>query len=226
MNPPTVRASHLTIVADDWGYSRRYDEGILVAARAGAIDAVSAMVLRPSLDPQPLLESGVEIGLHFELSEPAGQDLLEAPRRQANAFEAAFGRPPAHIDGHHHQHATPAICAAIEALALELDVSVRAVGEGHRRRLRRRGIATADRLVGRMGEGEATMPPLIAAALEQGSLPSGTTEWVVHPGYADPGAGSSYDRGREQDLALLLELAGERALTAGRATHRAALVAG
>jgi hypothetical protein len=42
------------------------------------------------------------------------------------------------------------------------------------------------------------------AWLEGRHLP-GLTEWMVHPGHS--GGGSSYDRGREEDLKLLLELA-------------------
>ena len=220
------RAGHLIIAADDWGYSDRYNAGILEAARAAAIDAVSAMVLRRACDPDPLIESGVEIGLHVEVPGAAGQtELLEAPWRQADAFERAFGRQPAYLDGHHHCHARPPLATAVEDLALELKVPVRATGEDHRLHLRDRGIAVADRLVGRIDEHEPILPPLIAAALQEGALPPGTTEWVVHPGHVDPTAGSNYDRGREQDLALLIELLGEETLTGGRATHRAALAA-
>ena len=37
---------HLIISADDYGYSPAYDEGILEAAEAEAIDAVSVLVRR------------------------------------------------------------------------------------------------------------------------------------------------------------------------------------
>src|SRR4051794_88448 len=36
----------LIITADDYGYSPRYDEGIVEAAGAGAVDSVSVMVTR------------------------------------------------------------------------------------------------------------------------------------------------------------------------------------
>ena len=38
------------------------------------------------------------------------------------------------------------------------------------------------------------------------SCPSGVTEWMVHPGHPDSGSGSGYDRGRGEDLELLLSI--------------------
>lgn len=218
------RPGQLIITADDWGYSARYNAGIVGAARAGALDAVSVMVDRPALDPAPLIECGVEVGLHVEQPHRARRrELYDAPRRQAEAFEKAFGAPPAYIDGHHHCHAALPLATPVEDLALELGIPVRAIGEDHRFRLRERGIASADRLVGRAHEDEPALPPLLSEALEEQRLPWGTTEWFVHPGHSDPGSGSGYDAGREEDLALLLRLAGEETLASARATHRTAL---
>jgi predicted glycoside hydrolase/deacetylase ChbG (UPF0249 family) len=218
----------LIITADDWGYSRRYNDGILEATRSGAVDAVSALVLRPECDPQPLLECGVEVGLHLELQLPAAggyQELMAAPRLQAESFQRLFGRPPAYIDGHHHCHASLPSATAVEDLALELGVAVRPVGEDHRFRLTERGIASPDRAIGRMDERDPVMPKVLAEALLSGALPWGTTEWVIHPGHSDPETGSSYDRGREEDLALLLRLAEEESLNSARGTHAAVLAA-
>lgn len=223
MTEHSERPGQLIVTADDWGYCRRYNAGIEEAARAAAIDAVSAMVLRPDCDPA-IAESGVEVGLHLEPPESGSRrELDDAPRRQAASFGHIFGRPPAYIDGHHHCHAAMPMATAVEDLAMELSVPVRSVGEDHRLRLLERGIATADRTVGRMHEDEPALPRLLAEALAENALPTGTTEWVVHPGYRDSGTGSSYDRGREEDLALVLKLTAENILAEGRATHRDAL---
>jgi len=40
----------------------------------------------------------------------------------------------------------------------------------------------------------------------------GAVEWMTHPGYADAGSGSAYDYAREEDLELLLSLAGDPVL--------------
>jgi predicted glycoside hydrolase/deacetylase ChbG (UPF0249 family) len=190
--------SRLLISADDYGYAPTYDAGIVEAAAAGAVDAVGAMVLREP-DPGPLLETGVRIGLHLE---PLGAAALD---EQWARFHRLFGRPPAHIDGHKHCHAEPGGTAlAVARLARRHRVAVRSVGPRHRRLLRCQGIETCDRLVGRLAESEPALPAEIAAWLD-GDRPDGLTEWMVHPGRA--GGGSSYDRGREEDLELLLGLA-------------------
>ncbi len=210
MDPP-----RLLITADDYGYSRRVNDGILVAARAGAIDAVSAMVGRPECEPGPLLAAGVRIGLHLE---PPGKD--EPPEgavaRQAEVFEHLFGRPPGHLDGHHHCHASAPLAEPAERLAVRQAMPLRAISAEHRERLRRQGIECPDRIVGRMSEEDPVRPAIVPALFSGGELPQGLTEWVVHPGFADPGTGSAYDAGREEDLTVLLELASAPALLAAR----------
>ena len=212
------QTGQLIITADDWGYSPRYDAGIEEAARAGAVDAVSVLALRPASDPQPLLDCGVEIGLHLELPERRGRrEVLDAPRRQVEAFGRLFGAPPDYIDGHHHCHASGPALEAVSALAARLDVRVRSVGDEDRRELRRRGIRTPDRLIGRLRDDQPPLP-LELQEVRSGTAPppSGLTEWMVHPGLADAAAGSAFDAARAEDLALLLELADDPRLQALR----------
>jgi predicted glycoside hydrolase/deacetylase ChbG (UPF0249 family) len=224
----------LIVNADDYGYGRSYDRGILEAARARALDAVSAMVLREGCDPEPLLETGVEVGLHLELPgwrgelpHPAGpgdrEAAITALRDQLRRFGELFGRPPAHLDGHHHCHAAPGLAAAVGRVAREHRLPVRSVNPRHRRLLRCQGVPTPDRLIGRLDEDEPALPEEIGTvARGEGDLPPGVTEWMVHPGRPDPAFGSAYDRGRAEELDLLLRLALAPALAAVRATHLAA----
>jgi predicted glycoside hydrolase/deacetylase ChbG (UPF0249 family) len=199
----TSGVSSLIVVADDYGYAPGYDDGILEAAWAEALDAVSVMVLRDP-DPVPLLGSGVEVGLHLE-------PLPEKPLGdQLRRFEELFGRPPAHLDGHHHCHAAggrPALRVA--RAGRRVGARVRSISSRHRLLLRCLGVRTQDRLVGRLSERGPALPEELAGALGGEALPKGLTEWMVHPGHRDPGSGSSYDAGREEDLALLIELARE-----------------
>jgi predicted glycoside hydrolase/deacetylase ChbG (UPF0249 family) len=203
----------LIITADDYGYAPGYDEGIAEAARAGAIDAVSAMVTRYPPDPASLAESGVAIGLHLDLEHGPLDD-------QLSAFERLFGRPPTHLDGHHHCHRTGPAAIAVANLARELNLPVRSVDARHRRLLRCKGVATPDRLVGRSAEAEPALPDEVAEML-QGAGPNVITEWMTHPGHPDRSAGSTYDAGREEDLRLLLELSGNPLLRTVRTTHAA-----
>ena len=196
---PRASGPRLLIVADDYGLAPAYDAGIVAAARAGAIDAAGAMVLRRP-NPGPLLETVVEVGLHLELDRGS----LE---HQLDLFERDFGRPPAYIDGHHHGHAEQGPAAlAVARLGARLQLPVRSVSSRHRRLLRCLGVPTADRLVGRLDQDEPALPAVLRDWLGGGGAPAGATEWMVHPGDPDPGSGSAYDRGRGEDLALLLEL--------------------
>jgi predicted glycoside hydrolase/deacetylase ChbG (UPF0249 family) len=193
----------LLIAADDYGYAPRYDEGILEAAAAGAIDLAGAMVLRDP-DPQPLLETGVEIGLHLELDIAAGPaEARAALGEQLRLFAGLFGQPPAYLDGHKHCHAAPATSSVVATAGLP----VRSIDPAHRRMLRNRGVATPDLLVGRLSESEPALPAKIASLLGGAEEP-GVIEWMTHPGRQ--GGPSSFDAGREDDLELLLGFGGRR----------------
>ncbi len=212
---------HLIITADDYGYSPAYDAGILKAARAGAVDAVSVMVRRGPLDVPSLLATGVEVGLHLELKPGSARAAAEL---QLDAFEAAFARRPAFLDGHHHAHAAPGIAMTVGQLAAERGLVTRSVDEGHRRLLRRLGVPTPDLLVGRLGESEPAMPPeLEAMMIGEWGPAARVVEWMAHPGHTDRASGSTFDAGREQDLRLLLDLLDSGPLRGLRGTHCAAL---
>lgn len=79
-------------------------------------------------------------------------EISEELERQAEAFIAHYGGPPAHIDGHHHVHQLPGIRDLVIALAARLTqkyrrpVWVRCCHESPSR-IWRRGIAPAKALV-------------------------------------------------------------------------------
>ncbi len=219
----------LIITADDYGYHPAYDEGILEAARAGAIDSVSAFSTRPGLEPEPLLESGVEVGLHLDLGEPgdasrAGDgerdDARAEVERQLEAFEAAFGKQPAYLDGHHHCHAREGLGVVVANIAAARELPVRSVNPRQRRILKCRGIPTSGLTVGRSEESRPAMPAELQMGV--GSLPA-VVEWFVHPGHTAGDGFSRYDAGREQDLRLLLRFRPPRGVR--RRTHAAAFAA-
>ena len=88
----------LVITADDYGYWPSYNDGILAAIEMGMLDCVSAMVDREYCDPRPLLESGVEIGLHIEFEARwgprSGAPARTALQVQLDRFVDLFGRWP------------------------------------------------------------------------------------------------------------------------------------
>jgi predicted glycoside hydrolase/deacetylase ChbG (UPF0249 family) len=214
-NGGSVSAVRLIVTADDYGYARGFNRGILEVAEAGAIDAVGAMVEREWCEPDPLLETGVEVGRHLELPGDGSEALLA----QVERFEQLFHRSPAYLDGHKHSHACPPeVAAAVARLAAGRRIPVRSVNERHRRLLRDAGVRTPDRLVGRLDPSRPALPPLLA---EGRALPAGVTEWMVHPGRVDPSSGSAYNEAREEDLELVLSL--RDALGPLRGTHAVAL---
>jgi len=199
-----VPSRYLVITADDYGYWPSYNDGILTAVEAGAIDSVSAMVQREYCDPKPLLESGIEIRLHIEFEGRWGARSA-APARtslrvQLDRFVDLFGRWPAYLDGHHHCHARPELATPVMQAAQQIGVPVRWVSRDHRQWLSERGIATPDAVVGRLDGSEPAEPP------ELRDLAPGITEWFTHPGYPDPESGSEYDEERREDLDAVLKL--------------------
>jgi predicted glycoside hydrolase/deacetylase ChbG (UPF0249 family) len=191
----------LVITADDYGYWPSYNQGILEAIEMGALDCVSAMVDREYCDPAPLLESGVEIGLHIEFEgrwgSRSGAPARTSLRVQLDRFVDLFGRWPSFLNGHKHCHARPELATPVFQTAQQIGAPVRSVNPDHRQWLRERGIDTPDMLIGRTRSNEPDEPR------ELRDLGLGVTEWVTHPGHPDSASGSSYDVARQEDLRLL-----------------------
>jgi predicted glycoside hydrolase/deacetylase ChbG (UPF0249 family) len=191
----------LVITADDYGYWPSYNKGILEAVEMGALDCVSAMVDREYCDAAPLLETGVEIGLHIEFEgrwgPRSGAPARTSLRVQLDRFVDLFGRWPSFLNGHKHCHARPELATPVFQMAQQIGMPVRSVNPDHRQWLRERGIDTPDMLIGRTRSNEPDEPPELRA------LGRGVTEWVTHPGHPDSDSGSSYDVARQEDLATL-----------------------
>ena len=171
----------------------------------GALDCVSAMVDREYCEPEPLLETGVEIGLHIEFEgrwgPRSGAPARTSLRVQLDRFVDLFGRWPSFLNGHKHCHARPELATPVFQTAQQIGAPVRSVNPDHRQWLRERGIDTPDMLIGRRREQAAGR----AAGAPQ-PQPTGVTEWVTHPGHPDSDSGSSYDLARQEDLGLLQKL--------------------
>lgn len=136
----------LALCADDFGGAPGLSDAIAALARAGRLSAVSCLVNGPHwVAGAPLLKdvrSGLDVGLHFNLTEgaPLSPDLARRwprlpalpkliarahlgrlPRAairaeldaQLAAFGAAAGAAPAFIDGHQHVHHLPGVRDAI-----------------------------------------------------------------------------------------------------------------
>jgi len=119
----------IVLCADDYAQDAGISAGIRALAAQGRLSATSAMVLSPRWreDAAPLreLRGQIDVGLHLDWTSPfdiaAGHGLplgaamrcallggfdpaaaRTAIERQLDAFEAAWGAPPDHVDGHQH----------------------------------------------------------------------------------------------------------------------------
>jgi predicted glycoside hydrolase/deacetylase ChbG (UPF0249 family) len=162
---------------------------------------------RPLGPPEPLSrlldEDGTfrkkESGAH-EIARP--DEVREELRAQLRAFEKGVGRPPTHIDGHHHVHLHPGILRVAIEEAGRLGVPLRSTGQEVRERLRLERIRTCDRFIDRFF-GDDVGDGGLLSILE--SVPEGTSVLMCHPARPDGELQrvSSYVTPRHLELATL-----------------------
>lgn len=151
----------------------------------------------------------LESGAHNEAT--AGQVGAEL-RAQLERFEANVGRPPTHIDGHHHVHAIPGILGAVIEAAKRHRLPVRSPDERTHARLGAVGVLTTDTFidtfygVDHVGEGH------LIGLLD--TLSDGTNELMCHPAHEDTALGtvSSYTDERYTECRTLTSENVQRAL--------------
>ena len=123
---------------------------------------------------------------------------------QIEAFTRRFGRPPTHLDSHHHVHRLPGIRDVVFGVVVAVRVPLRSQDPGFRDGLRRHGVRTPDHFVGDAGaEPYWTLERLLDVLAR---LPVGLTELMCHPGhYDDALAQSRYGPPREVELRALCD---------------------
>jgi hypothetical protein len=196
--------------------------------------ALANLAPQPELDAEAAGLPGLGMGLHVNLTwgpavSPAlvvsslvngdgrfSRDLerLEAAARpdevrreveaQVDAFTRRFGRPPTHLDSHHHTHRLPRIGEVVLGVAEAARLPLRSQDPGFREGLRRHGARTPDHFLG----GDSVEPYWTSERLLHAlaGLPVGLTELMCHPGrYDDALAGSRYGRQRETELTALCD---------------------
>jgi predicted glycoside hydrolase/deacetylase ChbG (UPF0249 family) len=138
-------------------------------------------------------------GVH-ELARP--DEVRAELRAQLRAFERGVGRPPTHIDGHHHVHLHPGIFRVAIEEAGALGIPLRSRGREARERLRIENIRTCDRFIEDF-YGEDVTETKLLSVLE--SLPEGTSEMICHPAGEDRSLSklSGYVEPRRRELATL-----------------------
>jgi predicted glycoside hydrolase/deacetylase ChbG (UPF0249 family) len=210
------------------GILRAHRDGLVTSTTV-----LANLAVQPELDAAAAA-AGLGLGLHFNLtwgrplSPPKtvpslvdaegrfGRDLTALEERarpedvqregeaQIEAFSRRFGRPPTHLDSHHHVHRLARVMDGVLDVAMAARLPLRSQDPGFRDGVRRHGIATTDHFVG-----DAASEPYwtIERLLDQlATLPLGVTELMCHPGMFDEDlAYSRYGRQRETELAALCD---------------------
>lgn len=132
-NPAHEGYRRIVLCADDFGMNSAIDAGVLKLAASGRLSATSFLVDGPTGrgSVHALLDAGLQVGLHLNLTEDFGQPGLCMPlgrliraaylrrlpvsevvatvSRQLDQFHALMGRPPDYVDGHQHVHQLPGV---------------------------------------------------------------------------------------------------------------------
>ena len=232
----------LIVNADDFGLTRGVSAGILAAHRHGIVTSTTVLVTA-DVDRSQLAQArdaGLGLGLHLNLTlgkpvtrarslvdgsgafvrDPrraaAGADAREVrveAEAQIERFEKLVGRPPTHIDTHHHVGLYAPVRDVVLDVARALRVPVRSQDGAARTRARSAGLRTTDHFFGESGPDAYWSPDRTVRHLRE--LPGGVSEFMCHPGWVDAElAYSRYGRQRETEMVGLGSTAARAAAAA------------
>jgi chitin disaccharide deacetylase len=195
--------------ADDFGYSRGINRGIIDAHRRGVVTSATLIVNAPytaeavALARQhPLLA----IGLHVNFTDEARRLIdIDDPMacraelwRQYWLFLELTRAKPTHLDSHQHVHRHPMRRALFEELADAEDLPLRD----------RAPVTFKGGFYGQWEYGVFQPEKVSLDALERilrRELTAGIYEMSCHPGYYDPAFQAVYHREREHELMTLTD---------------------
>lgn len=182
--------------ADDFGFTRDVNAGIVEAHRHGILTATTIMATGAAFDHAVEMSREnpeLDIGVHLVLVDSPGfpptipRLLLSLPRlriydqlvRQVRKVVDA-GLQPTHLDTHKHTHLLPPVLNAVARIAEEFHIPWVRRRFGPFRLLPTRGCRTTDHFTGFRLTGRYD-----AAGLAQviRRLPEGSTEFMCHPGF-------------------------------------------
>jgi predicted glycoside hydrolase/deacetylase ChbG (UPF0249 family) len=188
-----VAGIDLIVNADDFGFTRDVNEGIVEAHRNGILTATTLMADGKAFDHAVTLARAtpsLDVGCHLVLVErwsvkDLGWALTQSEARVFENFAAQVrkivqaGIRPTHLDTHKHAHLLPAVLKAIVRVAREFNIAWVRRPLGLPRKQQIPGVRTTSHFAGFQATGKLDRERLIAV-LEQ--LPEGLTEFMCHPG--------------------------------------------
>lgn len=222
----------LIVNADDFGYSRAVNFGIVDACRYGLVRSTTIMANMPGFEhavslagETPELGVGVHLTLtsgsaltgvssltdasgrflsqHVLSAQPVDVDAVQREWEAQLARVYEVGLSPTHLDSHHHCHMWPAVLPLFLMLADRLGLPVRLTSKDA---LPGGCPAVRSPDVFSMGfYGDTATADGLIALLERFSSFDGILELMGHPGYLDADllAGSTYAIPRVEELAAL-----------------------
>ena len=197
---------YLVVNADDFGACAGVNRGIVEAHRRGIVTSASLMTGMPGTEEAARLAEKwptLSVGLHVRFGdgrrEPVDLGDVAACRKSLKAqfidFMQLMGRPPTHLDSHHHVHIRPGLLPLFKETAEERGIPLRECS----------GVRYCSRFYGQWG-GEQHPEQVSVDGLLQilaTDIGDGFNELGCHPGCADSTLASSYTIERELELSTL-----------------------
>jgi len=195
--------------ADDFGYSRGINRGLVEAHVRGVVTSATLVVNGTASEEAAALAAAhprLAVGLHVNFTNEAQQlvdlesrDECRAElRRQYTRFLELMGRKPTHLDSHQHVHRHWMRRGLFEELASEAGVPLRdrppVTFKGGFYAQWEYGVSTPEKV------GFDALARILSQEIAQGVY-----EMSCHPGYFDPALEAVYHRDREHELATLTD---------------------
>jgi chitin disaccharide deacetylase len=204
-----VSGRYVIFNADDFGYSRGINRGIVEAHDAGVVTAATLVVNGRAAEEAALLaraRPGLSVGLHVNFTNEAQRlvDLEDrdacraALRAQYARFLDLVGRKPTHLDSHQHVHRHHMRRGLFEELADEEALPLRD----------RPPVVFKGGFYGQWTYGVFEPEKVSFEALERilrNEIGEGVYEVSCHPGYHDPALEAVYHHEREHELRTLTD---------------------
>lgn len=188
----------IIINADDYGLSKKFNQGTLELIEKGIVTSTTVMIGRDFVNPNDLLKfDDVSVGLHLELSEKTSRGEIVD---QIIKFKEEFGKMPSHLDGHQHCHISDSNIETVVSVAQENELSVRSRFKEDRKILRDHGVRTCDEFVSWHPNRKEKFFDKLDNISE---LAEEVIEIVCHPGYFDENCSYPYNKRREEEFSIL-----------------------